>query len=80
MRVQVNISEEMLRKVDEYARKIGVSRSSLCSVLIGQGIMNYEKSADLLRVIGDKVGESLIAEKMIEKVAKGREFDDGKGF
>ena len=73
MRVQVNISDEMVVKIDEYARKMGVSRSALCSVLIGQGIMNYEKSADLLRVIGDKVGESMFAEKVLEKVANGVE-------
>ena len=66
MRVQVNISDEMVVKIDEYARKMGVSRSALCSVLIGQGIMNYEKSADLLKVISDKV---------LEQVQKGRDFE-----
>lgn len=71
VRVQVNISDEMVVKIDEYARKMGVSRSALCSVLVGQGIMNYERSADLLQVISDKV---------LEQVEKGRDFDDGKGF
>lgn len=63
MRVQVNLSDEMVGKVDAYARKMGVSRSALCSMLVGQGIMSYDKSMDLLTLIGDNVGDSLVAEK-----------------
>jgi metal-responsive CopG/Arc/MetJ family transcriptional regulator len=71
MRVQVNLSDEMVGKVDAYARKMGVSRSALCSMLVGQGIMSYDKSMDLLTLIGDKVGNSLLAEKALEEVANG---------
>ena len=69
MRVQVNLSDEMVGKVDSYARKMGVSRSALCSMLVGQGIMNYDKSMDILTLIGDKVGDSLLAEKTLDEVA-----------
>ena len=55
MRVQVNLSEEMCEKVDFYAKKMGVSRSSLCSLLIGQGIMSYDKSADILSTLGKEL-------------------------
>lgn len=71
MRVQVNLSDEMVGKVDAYARKMGVSRSALCSMLVGQGIMSYDKSMDLLTLIGDKVGDSLLAEKALEEVSNG---------
>lgn len=71
MRVQVNLSDEMVGKVDAYARKMGVSRSALCSMLVGQGIMSYDKSMDLLTLIGDKVGDSLLAEKTLEDIANG---------
>lgn len=71
MRVQVNLSDEMVGKVDAYARKMGVSRSALCSMLVGQGIMSYDKSIDLLTLIGDKVGDFLLAEKTLEEVANG---------
>lgn len=71
MRVQVNLSDEMVGKVDAYARKMGVSRSALCSMLVGQGIMSYDKSMDLLTLIGDKVCDSLLAEKTLEEVANG---------
>ena len=68
MRVQVNLSNEMVSKVDSYARKMGVSRSSLCSMLVGQGIMNFDKSMDLLTLIGDRIGDSLLSEKALEEV------------
>lgn len=71
MRVQVNLSDEMVGKVDAYARKMGVSRSALCSMLVGQGIMSYDKSIDLLTLIGDKVCDSLLAENTLEEVANG---------
>lgn len=63
VRVQVNISEEMVQKIDEYAQKMGVSRSALCSVFVGQGIMSYEKYNDLLKVISDKVLEQAVGER-----------------
>lgn len=68
MRIQVNLSDEMVSKVDSYATKMGVSRSALCSMLVGQGIMGYDKSMDLISVLGDKLGDSLLAEKALEVV------------
>lgn len=69
MRVQVNLSDEMVEKVDGYAKKMGVSRSALCSMLVGQGIMSYDKSMDIISVLGDKLGDSLLAEKALKEVA-----------
>lgn len=69
MRVQVNLSDEMVEKVDGYAKKMGVSRSALCSMLVGQGIMGYDKSMDLIGILGDKLGDSLLAEKALKEVA-----------
>ena len=61
MRVQVSLSDEMVERVDFYAKKMGVSRSALCSMLVGQGIMGYDKSMDVISIIGDKLGDSLLA-------------------
>lgn len=69
MRVQVNISDEMVEKVDGYAKKMGVSRSALCSMLVGQGIMSYDKSMDVITLLGDKLGDSLLADKTLKEVA-----------
>ena len=70
MRVQVNLSDEMCASVDRYAKSMGVSRSALCSMLIGQGIMSYDKSMDILSVWGDKLGDSLLAEKTLKEIGK----------
>ena len=47
MRVQVNVSDDMVQRLDSYARKMGVSRSALCSVLIGQGIMGFDNAFEM---------------------------------
>lgn len=59
MRCQVNLSDEMVKRVDDYAKRMGVSRSALCSMLIGQGIMNYDNSAVILDKLGQQVGMNL---------------------
>ena len=59
MRIQVNVNDEMVKKLDAYAEKMGVSRSALCSVFIGQAVMGYEKSFEVL----DKYGEKLIGDE-----------------
>lgn len=60
MRVQVNVDDEMVAKIDAYAKKMGVSRSGLCSVLIGQGIMTYDASFNALN---GALGELLTSAK-----------------
>lgn len=42
MKVQVTLSDELVEKIDEYAKKMGVSRSALCGVWIGQAIISLE--------------------------------------
>ena len=71
MRVQVSLSDEMVERVDFYAKKMGVSRSALCSMLVGQGFMGYDKSMDVISLIGDKLGDSLLAEKVLEELGNG---------
>lgn len=68
MRVQVNLSDEMVTNVDKYAKSMGVSRSALCSMLIGQGIMSYDKSMDILTLLGDKLGDILLVEKTLKEM------------
>ena len=66
MKVQVNVSDEMVERVDLYAKKMGVSRSALCSMLIGQGIMGYDKSMDIISSFGEKMGDVLFANKTLQ--------------
>lgn len=67
MRVQVNLSDEMVTRVDKYADMMGVSRSALCSMFIGQGIMAYDKSISMLENVGERVGNSLLAEQVLKE-------------
>lgn len=48
MRIQVNLSEEMVAKVDKYASLLGVSRSALCALFIGNGVLGYSKAEESL--------------------------------
>lgn len=43
-RIQVSLGDSTLLLVDRYAEAMGVTRSALCAVLIGQGLMNYNPS------------------------------------
>lgn len=61
MRVQVSLSDTMVENVDKYAKLMGVSRSALCSMLVGQGIMGFEKSMEVMNRIGDNLSDSLKA-------------------
>lgn len=59
MRVQVNVSDDLVKKIDEYAKVMGVSRSALCSVWIGQSVMSYEQSLSIVKQMGDRFGDKL---------------------
>lgn len=55
MRIQVIMSDDMVKKVDAYADQIGVSRSSLCATLIGQGIMGFDKAYQIVNDNLDRI-------------------------
>ena len=60
MRIQVNVSDMMVEKIDKYAQMMGVSRSALCSMLIGQGIMGYDKAFDIMDGVATKLDERIM--------------------
>lgn len=60
MRVQVNLSDDMVKRLDMYAELMGVSRSSLCAQFIGQAVLSYDKAYSKI----DSIGETLIDELM----------------
>lgn len=47
MKAQVNLSNELVEKLDKYSEFIGVSRSALCGMLIGQGIIGLDKGLEM---------------------------------
>lgn len=48
MRLQITINDEIVKKIDKYAKLIGVSRSAMCATWIGQGVMGYDKANELI--------------------------------
>jgi metal-responsive CopG/Arc/MetJ family transcriptional regulator len=68
MRLQVNVADDMVDRVDFYAKKMGVSRSALCSVAIGQYVLGMDKSMDILTAISDKVGDNMLTDKTFKEV------------
>jgi hypothetical protein len=63
LKVQVTVSDEMVTKIDAYAKEMGISRSALCSVFIGQGVLGFDKAYKLVNDAIDTVTSDLI-EKM----------------
>ena len=69
MRLQVNVNDKMLEKIDKYCGMMAVSRSALCGMLIGQGLMGFDKSFMLVEDIGNKVSDGLLTAKFAEQLA-----------
>lgn len=66
MRLQINVSDDLVPKIDEYAKQIGVSRSALCAMFIGQGIMSYDKSNDVISKMSSLLADKLDSALSIE--------------
>lgn len=59
MRLQVAVSDEMCERIDSYAKMMGISRSALCSMFIGQGIMAFDKAQTIMSDVGINLSEQL---------------------
>ena len=42
MRVQVNLSESLVKKIDEYSKEIGSNRSAICAMIISEKFLRSE--------------------------------------
>lgn len=49
MRIQVALSEEMVKRVDALAESYGVNRSSFCAMLIGQSVNSLEQASVMVQ-------------------------------
>lgn len=59
MRIQVNLGDALLAKVDKLADACGVARSAVCSMLISQGVLAYEKSFEIMDSLKDSIPDKL---------------------
>lgn len=68
MRIQVKLSDEMVKKIDKYASEIGMSRSALCSYFIGQAMLGVEKAQNIvsegLNESINKLSDNIVKENM----------------
>lgn len=53
MKVQVKVNDELVERIDYYAKMMGMSRSSLCAYFIGIGMMSIDKANTLMNEMSD---------------------------
>lgn len=71
MKVQVIMSEEMVKRVDEYANAMGVSRSALCAIFIGQGVMGFDRGVNMVEnALNSGKFEDLLKSELLKGVEK----------
>lgn len=58
MRVQVNLSDEMVSKVDSIAKNIGVTRSALLAVWIGSTCDGMMRAQDAYERLGADLADT----------------------
>lgn len=49
MRIQVNLGDELVKDVVALADRYGITRSSLCAMLIGQGVASHNEAFNIVR-------------------------------
>ena len=59
MKVQVNMEEEQVKRIDDYAKRMGVSRSAWCAVMIGQALIAMDKSMTIIERMAENAQMSL---------------------
>lgn len=59
MKVQVHLNDDIVKKIDEYAKSIGVSRSAVCAIWIGQAVLGVDKATEILKHVGDDVAKTI---------------------
>lgn len=64
MKLQVNANDEMVKKLDMYAEKMSVSRSALCGMLIGHGLLGLDRSCAMVDDLSARLLELVGAGQM----------------
>lgn len=58
MKVQVNLNDDLVSRIDDYAKYMGISRSALCAMFIGQGMLGLDKSIEIVKEYGKQAFEN----------------------
>ena len=72
MKVQINLNEDLVKKIDAYAAAIGKSRSAVCAIWIGQSVLGIEKATETLQNMGVDVAKALTEDGRRNKEKKSK--------
>lgn len=67
MKVQVNLNDDIVKKIDAYAGAIGVSRSAVCAMWIGNAVLGVDKATETLQRMSDGLIDAATDEKEKKK-------------
>ena len=59
MKVQITLNDDLVKKIDQYAAAIGMSRSAVCAYWIGQSALGLETATHTLEKLGVDVAQAL---------------------
>ena len=60
MKLQININDDIVERIDEQAHALGVTRSALCAMWIGQGLRTMEANNDLTKAMSAELSQVLV--------------------
>jgi hypothetical protein len=60
-RMYVTVSKDMMKRIDEYRAKMGLSRSAFCAFLIGQGVISMDKAVGIFDSIGEQLKSQVVS-------------------
>lgn len=78
MRVSINLSEEMLQRVDQEAKRLGTSRGAMLTTWIGEKINSMDRNQELIQALTnhltDQLGDQM--KVLLQGSAEGKPLND----
>lgn len=59
MRININVSENVVDRLDSIAQGYGMNRSQLCTFFIGQGVRSVEMQNQAAAALGPQLAQQL---------------------
>lgn len=58
-RILITCSDEQIAKLDSYSKKMGITRSALCTSFIGQGLLSMDKAYCMLDMFAADMSDEM---------------------
>lgn len=59
IKIQINMNADMVRKIDAFAKSIGMNRSSICQYWIGQGYRQQETQSNMFENMSQAISNDI---------------------